>query len=69
MKFKIFGFVEKSYKIITAFIIMAVSIGCFAYYYNLEDKSDTFIIATVYAAFLFIAGLYLSYMSNSISGK
>lgn len=69
MKFKIFGFVEKSYKVITAFIIMAVSIGCFVYYYNLEDKSDTFIIATVYAAFLFIAGLYLSYMSNSISGK
>ncbi|MDD3138686.1 MAG: hypothetical protein PHX08_06920 [Lachnospiraceae bacterium] len=69
MKFNIFGFFEKHYKSITAIITIGVTIGCFAYYYNLEDKSDTFIIATAYAAFLFIAGLYLSYMSNSISGK
>lgn len=69
MKFTIFGFSEKYYKIITAFITIGVTIGCFIYYFGLQDKGDTFIIATVYAAFLFVVGLYLSYMSNSIITK
>lgn len=69
MKFKIFSLSEKWYRIVTAIITIGVTIGCFLYYNKLDDKSDTFVIATVYAAFLFIVGLYLSYMSNYISNK
>lgn len=69
MKFYIFRFWEKYYKVITAIVTIVVTIGCFVYYYNLDNKSDTFIIATVYAGFLFIVGIYLSYMSNSALSK
>lgn len=69
MKFKIFSLLEKCYKIVTAIVVIGATIGCFMYYDRLDDKSDTFIIATVYAAFLFIVGLFLSFMSNSISNK
>lgn len=69
MKFKIFSLSEKWYRIVTSIITIVVTIGCFQYYNKLDDKGDTFIIATIYAAFLFIVGLYLSYMSNNISNK
>lgn len=69
MKFRIFSLSEKLYKTVTSIITIGVTIGCFLYYNKLDDKSDTFVIATVYAAFLFIVGLYLSYMSNNISNK
>ncbi|BCJ95056.1 hypothetical protein acsn021_26250 [Anaerocolumna cellulosilytica] len=69
MKFKIFSLSEKLYRMVTALVTIGVTIGCFVYYNKLDDKGDTFVIATVYAAFLFIVGLYLSYMSNSISNK
>lgn len=69
MKFKIFSLSEKLYGIVTSIITIGVTIGCFLYYNKLDDKGDTFVIATVYAAFLFIVGLYLSYMSNNISNK
>lgn len=69
MKFNIFRFSERCYKVVTAIITIGVTVGCFVYYYQLEDKGNTFVVATVYAAFLFIVGLYLSYMSNSISNK
>lgn len=69
MKFNIFGFSERYYKAVTAFITIGVTIGCLVYYYHLEDKSNTFVAATVYAAFLFIVGLYLSSMTNNISNK
>lgn len=69
MNFKIFSWSEKWYRIVTTIVIIGVTIGCFVYYNKLSDKGDTFVIATIYAAFLFIAGLYLSYMSNSMSNK
>lgn len=69
MKFNIFSLSERYYKIVTGFITIAVTLGCFIYYNNLEDKSDTFVMATLYATFLFIVGLYISYKSNSISDK
>lgn len=69
MRFKIFSLSEKWYRIVTVIITIGVTAGCFVYYNKLDDKGDTFVIATVYAAFLFIVGLYLSYMSNSISNK
>ena len=69
MKFKIFGLSEKYYKIVTAIVTIVVTMGCFVYYAGLDDKGNTFVVATLYAAFLFIDGLYLSYMSNCISNK
>ena len=69
MKFKIFGLSEKYYKIVTAIVTIVVTMGCFVYYDGLDDKGNTFVVATLYAAFLFIVGLYLSYMSNCISNK
>ena len=69
MKFKIFGLSEKYYKIVTAIVTIVVTLGCFVYYDGLDDKGNTFVVATLYAAFLFIVGLYLSYMSNCISNK
>lgn len=69
MKFKIFGLSEKYYKIVTAIVTIVVTMGCFVYYAGLDDKGSTFVVATLYAAFLFIVGLYLSYMSNCISNK
>lgn len=69
MKFKIFGLSEKYYKIVTAIVTTVVTMGCFVYYDGLDDKGNTFVVATLYAAFLFIVGLYLSYMSNCISNK
>jgi len=69
MKFNIFSLSERYYRIVTGIITISVTIGCFIYYYNIKDKSNTFIMATLYAAFLFIIGLYISYKSNSISNK
>lgn len=69
MKFKIFALSEKYYKIVTAIFTIVVTLGCFVYYDGLDDKGNTFVVATLYAAFLFIVGLYLSYMSNCISNK
>lgn len=69
MKFKIFGLSEKYYKIVTAIVTIVVTLGCFVYYDGLDDKGNTFVVATLYAAFLFIVGLYLSYMTNCISNK
>lgn len=69
MKFNIFSLSERCYKVVAAIITIGVTVGCFVYYYKLDDKSNTFIVATMYAAYLFIVGLYLSYMSNNISNK
>lgn len=69
MKFRIFSLSEKWYKIVTSIITIGITLWCFLYYHKLEDKANTFVIGTIYAAFLFIAGLYLSYESNNISNK
>jgi len=69
MKFRIFSLSEKWYKIVTSIITIGITIWCFLYYHKLEDKANTFVIGTIYAAFLFIVGLYLSYKSNNISNK
>lgn len=69
MKFNIFSLSEKYYKIVTMIIVVVVTISCFVYYYSLDDKSDTFIVSTLYATFTFIVGLYLSYKSSTINDK
>ena len=55
MKFKIFGLSEKYYKIVTAIVTIVVTLGCFVYYDGLDDKGNTFVVATLYAAFLLAA--------------
>lgn len=69
MKFKIFSIYELMYKTVTYIIVMGVTIAAICYYFSLGDKSDTFIVATLYAMFLFIVGLYLSYMDKKIGDK
>lgn len=66
MKFKIFGVHEKTYKWIAYGSVFLFSIMSIVYYFQLEEKSDTFLIGTLYALFLFIIGVYISNMSNKI---
>ncbi len=69
MDFKAIGWFERNYKRILAIVVISVSIGAVFYYFSLQDKSDTFIAASVYALFLFFAGIYMNYMSNKIEDK
>lgn len=69
MDFNATEWFERNYKWISAVIVIAVSIGAVFYYFSLQDKSDTFIAASVYALFLFVAGIYMNYMSNRIADK
>lgn len=69
MDFKATSWFERNYKYILTVIVIFVSIGAVFYYFSLQDKSDTFIAASVYALFLFAAGVYMSYMSNEIADK
>lgn len=69
MDFKATGWFERNYKRILAVVVISVSIGAVFYYFSLQDKSDTFIAASVYALFLFVAGIYMNYMSNKIEDK
>lgn len=69
MDFKATEWIERNYKWLLIIIVFSVSIGAVFYYFSLEDKSDTFIAASVYALFLFAAGIYMNYMSNEIADK
>jgi len=69
MKFKIFSLFEIVYKTIIYLIVIIGTVAIISYYFFLEDKSDTFIVATLYATFLFIVGLYLSFMDKKIDDK
>lgn len=66
MKFNIFGVFERIYKWIAYGSVLLISFVSVLYYLHLEEKSDTFIIGTLYALFLFIIGIYLTNMSNKI---
>lgn len=69
MKFKIFGIYEVVYKIATYLIVTCVTIAAIYYYFYTKDKNNTFIVATLYATFLFIVGIYLSNMEKKIENK
>lgn len=69
MKFKVFSIYEIIYKAIVYFIVISITVASIYYYFSLNDKSDTFIAATLYAMFLFVVGLYLSYMDKKVSDK
>lgn len=66
MKFKVFSIGEIIGKAFSYITVLVVSIGAIAYYFIVEDKSDTYIVATLYAAFLFLAGIYLSNRDKKI---
>lgn len=68
MDFKATGWLERNYKWIVAIIIIVISLSGLIYYFSLKDKSDTFIAASLYALFLFAAGVYMNYMTNK-SGR
>lgn len=69
MKFNIFSIYEKIYKVLIYFIVGVVTVGDVFYYFSLNDKSDTFIVSILYAMFLFVVGLHLSYMDKKIGDK
>lgn len=69
MDFKATGWLERNYKWLVTVIVIVISIGGVFYYFSLKDKSDTFVAASMYALFLFAAGIYTNYMSNKIDDK
>lgn len=69
MDFKATGWFERNYKRLLTVIVISVSIGAVYYYLSLEDKSDTFIAASIYALFLFAAGIYMNYMNTKIADR
>ena len=69
MDFKATGWLERNYKWLVTVIVIVISIGGVFCYFSLKDKSDTFVAASMYALFLFAAGIYTNYMSNKIDDK
>lgn len=69
MDFKATGWFERNYKWIVAVMVISISICSICYYFSLTDKSDTFIAASLYALFLFVAGIYMNYVSNKITDQ
>ncbi|MBU3159511.1 hypothetical protein KPL37_07045 [Clostridium frigoris] len=69
MKFNVFNIWEKIYKKVIIVIVIGITFCSVDWYLNLRDKSDTFIISTLYALFLFALGIYMNYMGNEIQEK
>jgi hypothetical protein len=69
MDFKVTGWFERNYKLLTILFVIIVSIGVVCYYFSFRNQSDTFVSSLAYAFFLFIASIYMSYMSNEIDNK
>lgn len=69
MKFNLIGFHERYYKIVSLVLVVGLTASSIMGYQRLEDKSDTFVIATMYALVLFAVGIYLTNMDKKISDK
>lgn len=69
IKFDIIKIWERVYKKIVILLVVGITIWSVNWYLNLNDKSDTFIVSTLYALFLFGMGIYLNYMENKIDEK
>lgn len=69
MNFRIFKIWEIIYKKVIITLIGVFTIWGIDWYLNLNDKSDTFIISTLYALFLFLIGIYINYMEDKIDDK
>lgn len=67
MKFDVIGMWEMIYKKVIILSVVGLTIWSVNWYLNLTDKSDTFIVSTVYALFLFAIGIYVNYMGNKIN--
>lgn len=69
MFFTIINIWERIYKKIIYFLVIGITIWSAYWYINLEDKTDTFIVSTLYALFLFVIGIYMNYMQHIIDEK
>ena len=69
MKFNVFKKTEIVYKPLTYIVVVVTTIWSIICYFNLDDKADSYIPATLYAAFLFIVGIFMSYMDKKIADK
>ena len=69
MDFKATRWLERNYKWLATIVIVFFTTYAIYYYINLNDRSDTFVAALIYALLLFVAGIYLNYMNNSIDSK
>lgn len=69
MDFKATGWFERNYKWLVAIVVIGFSGYSIYFYFTISDKSDTYIMATAYAFFLFVAGIYMNYMSNKITDQ
>ena len=69
MKFNVFKKTEIIYKPLTYIVVVGTTIWSIICYFDLADKDDSYIPATLYAAFLFIVGIFMSYMDKKIADK
>jgi len=69
MRFYIFTIWEIIYKKVITVLVAGITIWSVYWYLNLKDKSDTFVVSTVYALFLFIIGIYINTIDKKINDK
>lgn len=69
MRFYIFTIWEIIYKKVITVLVAGTTIWSVYWYLNLKDKSDTFVVSTVYALFLFIIGIYINTMDKKVNDK
>jgi hypothetical protein len=69
MDFKVTGWIERNYKWLVGIIVIFITTYGLYYYFSIEDKSDTFIVSSFYALVLFVAGIYINYMSSKITDR
>jgi hypothetical protein len=60
---------ERNYKWLVLILIVAISSAGIWYYLSQENKSDSFVEASLYALLLFIMGIFINYMSNKVDDK
>ena len=69
VKFNVFKKIEMIYKPLTYIVVVGSTIWSIICYFDLANKNDSYIPATLYAAFLFIVGVFMSYMDKKIADK
>ena len=69
MDFKATNWLERNYKWLSVIILGILTICAISSYFKLSDKNYTFFVSLVYAFILFLAGIFLNYMSNTIESK
>jgi len=69
MDFKATNWLERNYKWFSAIILVILTICAIFYYFKLSDNNYTFIVSLGYAFILFLAGIFINYMHNTIESK